>query len=207
MIQILFLFVVAIGLIFPQTAVSGGEGSSAGIQKAFAQMTPIEAFNSNLFEKKILNRQFPGTSTWMNPATNFCINADRVQTVRPRRVCKVWSVDLKEAEFGSRVSTHTSYREALEKSKSSNGRSEPYCPEDLALYEIYSAPLSSMSPYFVVEFYEKVVGKNRFDARYFLGDYVYQIPDCGHYEILSPDVVIRLTGGEGSGGGAKKKSL
>jgi len=203
MIHLLFGFFVTMGLIYP--AFSSGEGSGGSIKKSFSNMTPRQAFNASHFDQKIMNVQFPGTSTWMNPAKDLCMSGDQLQTVRPRRVCTVWWVDLKENEFGSKISTHTNYYDALNKSQSRNGRSKPYCPNELAHHVIYSA--SSMRTHFVVKFYEKVQGKSRYSHSHYLGEYIYPIPDCSEFELLNPDVFIRLTGGEGSGGSNKKRSL
>lgn len=103
-------------------------------QKAFDSMSAVEAYKSNKFSKRIWNINMPGTSTWYNPASELCRNGNSVQTVRPARTCSVWSVDLKESEFGKMVAKFTSLAKAKDKAESKNGKGKPYCPDADAIY-------------------------------------------------------------------------
>ena len=57
----------------------------------FNNLTALEAFASNHYEKSVWNIQMPGTSTWLNPAYEMCITGNSVTSTRPITKCTQWS--------------------------------------------------------------------------------------------------------------------
>lgn len=194
-------------LLIPCLGLAGGEGSGGSLtQKAFLEMGPELALASNKFRKRIYSIHLPGTSTWYNPANEICIEGNNVRTIRPKRSCSVWFVDLKESEHGKKTLTFDSYQRAKDKAESRNGRGKPYCTDEYATFNYIQVPLSQIHTTFDVEFFEKVHSGDRYDRDHFLGTHEYFIPLCHEVDTVTGDLLIRTADGD-SGVQLKLQSL
>lgn len=182
---------------FSVDGLAGGETSGGSPKKKFSQLSAQAALESDAFIKDINNTHIEGTSTWLSPMA-LCLNYQDqvVQTIKRRRTCDLWTVDLRNPEFGRYTAEFESEREAEKKAETANAIGEPYCEENNVAYIYLFEPMNAENIYYRVQFYGRA-GHQRGD---YLGEHTYKLDEC-----TEDSFDLHFAGGETSGGVTKKK--
>lgn len=186
------IIVLSLLLIASLSEARGSDAYQKRAQELFDSMSSEEAFYSRHFLKKIGNRSFPGTSSFIKP-NNLCVYSNTIQTRTPRKECEL---------FGVRTGTSWAYfdSEAEAEAASLNSARDRRIICEKHRYSVIWAPLSEFgSLVYKVDFYRRT-SQNRYESDKYLGSHYYSIGSCDSEHSYREAV---LNGGEFSGGSRK----